>query len=196
MIPILKNAKFLFFVLLVLNLPFDLQGQVAINGDGSSPAASAMLDITSTTKGILIPRMTQTQRDAISTPASGLMIYQTDNTVGFYYYDGSSWTAVSGGGSTVTREIITGATTLTGTNDHSVVIMGSGAYTVTLPASPASGQLLTIGVANDATTLSFTGKSLVNRSGTVATNSVALSGTGALTVIYDGTNWFLVGSSS
>ena len=41
--------------------------------------------------GLLVPRMTQTQRDAISPAATGLMIYQTDGTAGFYYYNGSSW---------------------------------------------------------------------------------------------------------
>jgi hypothetical protein len=39
--------------------------------------------------------MTETQRDAISSPATGLMIYQTDGTVGFYYYNGSSWVEVA-----------------------------------------------------------------------------------------------------
>ena len=57
----------------------------------TTPDASSALDITSTTKGLLIPRMTETQRDAISSPATGLMIYQTDGTAGFYYYNGSSW---------------------------------------------------------------------------------------------------------
>ena len=69
-----------------------LQAQVGINTDGSAPDNSAMLDVKSTDKGMLIPRMTQTQRDAIATPvATGLIIYQTDNTPGFYFYDGSSW---------------------------------------------------------------------------------------------------------
>ncbi len=49
------------------------------------PNASSLLDITSTTKGILIPRMTQAQRNAISSPATGLMIFQTDNTKGFNF---------------------------------------------------------------------------------------------------------------
>ena len=61
----------------------------------TTPDASSALDITSTTKGLLIPRMTETQRDAISSPATGLMIYQTDGTVGFYYYNGSSWVEVA-----------------------------------------------------------------------------------------------------
>ena len=61
----------------------------------TTPDASSALDITSITKGLLIPRMTKTQRDEISSPATGLMIYQTDGTVGFYYYNGSSWAEVA-----------------------------------------------------------------------------------------------------
>jgi hypothetical protein len=63
--------------------------QIGINNE--NPDASAALDITSTTGGLLVPRMTETQRDAISPAATGLMIYQTDGTAGFYYYNGSSW---------------------------------------------------------------------------------------------------------
>ncbi|MCY7409370.1 MAG: hypothetical protein LH473_03795, partial [Chitinophagales bacterium] len=61
----------------------------------STPNASSLLDIVSTTKGLLIPRMTKTQRDAIVAPIAGLMIYQTTNTPGFYYYDGAAWVAVA-----------------------------------------------------------------------------------------------------
>ncbi|MDA9333745.1 hypothetical protein N9Q52_01680 [Polaribacter sp.] len=60
----------------------------------TTPDASAALDITSTTKGLLIPRMTNTQRDAIVSPASGLMIYQSDQDFGFYFYNGTQWTIV------------------------------------------------------------------------------------------------------
>ncbi|MEJ7588613.1 MAG: hypothetical protein WKI04_13715 [Ferruginibacter sp.] len=53
---------------------------MAINTDGSTPDASAMLDITSTTKGLLAPRLTTTQQNAISLPAKGLLIFNiTDN---------------------------------------------------------------------------------------------------------------------
>ncbi len=56
-----------------------------------------MLDVKSDTSGILIPRMTEAQRDAINSPAIGLLIFQTDNTTGFYYYDGSSWGLIGTG---------------------------------------------------------------------------------------------------
>ena len=61
----------------------------------ATPNSSSLLEIKSTTKGLLIPRMTQTQRNAIASPAKGLLIYQTSNTPGFYYYDGAAWDAVS-----------------------------------------------------------------------------------------------------
>ena len=71
----------------------------------SGPLASAQLEIASTTKGILIPRMTTTQRDAIATPATGLKIYNT--TLGTLdIYDGAVWqrfgkqTFIKGSGST------------------------------------------------------------------------------------------------
>jgi trimeric autotransporter adhesin len=58
----------------------------------ATPANSAQLDIGSTTKGLLIPRMTKTQRNAISSPATGLLIFQTGpDSSGFHYYTGSSW---------------------------------------------------------------------------------------------------------
>jgi hypothetical protein len=61
-----------------------------------TPNASAALEVNSTTKGFLLPSMTQTQRNAIASPATGLLIYQTDQTAGFYYYNGSAWTAIAG----------------------------------------------------------------------------------------------------
>lgn len=66
----------------------------------STPNASAQLDITSTSKGLLLPRMTLAQRNAIATPATGLLIYQTDNTPGFYYFNGANWIQFSTGSST------------------------------------------------------------------------------------------------
>jgi hypothetical protein len=57
----------------------------------TAPSASAALEIKDTTRGILIPRMTMAQRNAIQNPAEGLMVYQTDSTKGYWYWDGSLW---------------------------------------------------------------------------------------------------------
>lgn len=65
-----------------------------------TPDASSVLDVTSTSKGFLAPRMTSAQRTAIASPATGLMVFQTDGTVGFYYYNGTTWVAY--GATTVT----------------------------------------------------------------------------------------------
>ena len=54
---------------------------IAINTDGSLPDASAILDITSTGKGFLAPRMTTTQQNAISLPAKGLLIFNTTDNM-------------------------------------------------------------------------------------------------------------------
>ena len=83
--------QFYTFLAVVL-VTFSTFAQVGINTE--NPDASAALDITSTTSGLLIPRMTEAQRDAVSSPSLGLMIYQTDGTAGFYYYNGSSWAEV------------------------------------------------------------------------------------------------------
>lgn len=59
------------------------------------PDQSAVLDIRSPNKGLLIPRMTVEQRNDISNPADGLLIYQTNNKSGFYFYEKSSWKPIS-----------------------------------------------------------------------------------------------------
>lgn len=67
---------------------------VSISNAVTPPDPSAMLDVSSTTKGMLIPRMTEAQRVAIATPAVGLIVYQTDQTKGFYFWD-QSWKCMS-----------------------------------------------------------------------------------------------------
>jgi hypothetical protein len=95
--------KTLLFLLLAVTfaalIPTQTRAQsVAINADSSLPDPSAILDLKSTIKGLLIPRMTQAQRNVIAVPAIGLFIYQTDNTPGFYYYDGAAWQPAKGSG--------------------------------------------------------------------------------------------------
>jgi hypothetical protein len=68
-------------------------GQVAIGAAPYSVDASAQLDVQSVTKGFLPPRMTKAQRNAIATPADGLVVYQTDNTPGLRAYENGAWVA-------------------------------------------------------------------------------------------------------
>ena len=67
----------LFIVILLINSSM-LFSQVAINTDGSGANNSAMLDVKSTSKGLLPPRMTHAELVAISNPANGLLVYCTD----------------------------------------------------------------------------------------------------------------------
>ncbi len=89
----MKKQIFTFLAILLSAATF---AQVAINNDASLPDPSAMLDIKSDTAGILIPRMTAVQRDAINNPAQGLIVYVTDDN-NFYYYNGSQWANWAGG---------------------------------------------------------------------------------------------------
>ena len=76
------------------------QNNVGIGTNAANPAPSAVLDLSSTSQGLLTPRMSIAQRNAIGSPATGLFVYQTDGTAGFYVYTGTAWTAVSGTGAT------------------------------------------------------------------------------------------------
>lgn len=102
---------------------FPATGAVGIGT--TSPNASALLDITSTTKGMLAPRMTKVQRDAIASPATGLLIYQTNSTPGFYFYNGSAWTQVAtgAGGANKTLSNLTAPTAI-----NQSIIPGSGTF--------------------------------------------------------------------
>jgi len=74
---------------LVLFFFVGLQAQVGIGT--TNPDASSILDVSSAGKGVLLPRMAQAQRTAISSPATGLLVYQTDGATGWWYYNGTQW---------------------------------------------------------------------------------------------------------
>jgi hypothetical protein len=81
----MKKIFLLLKTIFIFGIAYTQQG-VAINTDGSSSDNSAMLDIKSNAKGLLIPRLTALQKNAIVTPAVGLLIYQTDATAGFLLF--------------------------------------------------------------------------------------------------------------
>jgi len=110
--------KILFFIILLrvnliaviigFTVVASAQQGVAINTDGTNADNSALLDIKSNSKGILIPRLTAAQKTAISSPATGLLIYQTNGTAGFYYYSGSAWLPLSAAAGPLTGWSTTG----------------------------------------------------------------------------------------
>ncbi len=121
----------LLFIVAVLS-PFLLHAQVGINATNTPPHPSAILDVSSTTKGMLAPRMTEAQRLAIITPANGLIVYQTNATRGYWYYDTNipGWTNVFSGSEPWTLNGNTGtnpATQFLGTTNNQDLAFGANA---------------------------------------------------------------------
>jgi hypothetical protein len=96
----MKNLFFLVIGLLLLTYVGVMGQSIEINPASSS---SAMITGTSTDKGLLVPRMTDTQRNAIPSPATGLMVYQTNGTTGFYFWNGTTWVNLGGSGGTASE---------------------------------------------------------------------------------------------
>ena len=92
----MKRRLLLSALLFLLLCQHSYTQSLAINTDGSSANASALLDVKSTLKGILIPRMTTIQKNAIVAPANGLIVYDTDLNQ-FYFYNGTTWTPIAFG---------------------------------------------------------------------------------------------------
>jgi uncharacterized coiled-coil protein SlyX len=102
------KTRFYIFYMLVFSVGNFLTKQVSAQSENVgigtiSPEKSAVLDISSNRQGLLIPRMTESQRDAIASPAEGLLIYQYDVAPGFYYYLGGWQSLVSSSGSSANR---------------------------------------------------------------------------------------------
>ncbi len=104
--------KILFTLLVIVSIS-TINAQVGVGTN--TPNASAALDVTSTTKGLLTPRMTSVQRLAISNPADGLVVYQTDNTPGLYCYVNGAWNPVNSGITSGTwTPVVTGSSSVSG----------------------------------------------------------------------------------
>ena len=130
--------RFLFLVI----LSFMLIPVFAQTGIGTTtPHASAKLDVTSTDKGFLPPRMTSTQRTAILSPAAGLMVYQTDGTSGLYYYNGTVWIYIINSTTNVVSVVNGGTGTTTSTGTGSVVLNTSPTLITPALGTPSSATL-------------------------------------------------------
>ena len=97
------NSKFkimktrLLFLMLFFGLLASSQAQVSISSDGTDPHESAMLDVNSTDKGLLIPRMSSAERATIVNPANGLMVFDLSSNTFWFYSDATSqWEEMGG----------------------------------------------------------------------------------------------------
>jgi len=108
----IKNLKTVSIAIALLILSVSSafsQNGVAINSTNTAADSHAMLDVSATNKGVLIPRMSQATRTGISGAPAGLIVYQNDNSTGFYYYDGAAWNRLGtgNGNGTVTSVAMT-----------------------------------------------------------------------------------------
>lgn len=127
-------------LLIIISLFFSFGNEsIAQVKIGDNPATinnSSLLELESTDKGILIPRMTSAQRNAISSPTMGLLVFQSDSTSGFYYYNGTAWEIII---SDVSK-------TYTGGRDLNVVGKGVGSTkTTTVLVDNTVGEQFSIG---------------------------------------------------
>lgn len=129
---------FLFFSLISISQTFS---QVGIGT--TTPNPSAALDIVSTQGGLLVPRMTLAQITALTVDAStsGLLVYRTDTTPGFYYYDGTAWGTFTGGGTNSDWTIVG--------NDMYNANSGNVGVGTTTPLSKLHIEAVTAGLFND-----------------------------------------------
>ena len=123
---ILMKSKILILCVLSILCHSSTYAQSGNVGIGITiPDGSAILDISSTDSGVLIPRMNFTQRNAISSPAIGLLIYQTNDTIGFHFYNGSKWVLLTDGTKTIQiNNLSDGKSDNDGTNNGSSIFLG------------------------------------------------------------------------
>lgn len=89
-----KIIALVFFSLFIHQI--GVSQSVLINKDGGNPDNSAILELRSSEKGFLAPRMEATDRLSISSPATGLLVFQTNGFKGFYFYNGAAWDTLGG----------------------------------------------------------------------------------------------------
>jgi hypothetical protein len=158
----MKNKRYVFMLFCLIA---SWQGFAQTGIGTTTPDASAKLEIASTSKGFLVPRMTAAQKTAISLPATGLLIYQTDVPVGFYVNTGTSasptWLRLSndwvksGNDISYTTGNVSTTGNLTGGSSTSSKLSGFGAS-----ISSKSGSYSLV-AADNGTVISFTSATAV-----------------------------------
>ena len=179
----MKKVK-LFLMAIIMVAGYALNAQVAINTDGTDPDASAGLDVKFTDKGMLIPRMAQSEMAAIPNPANGLQAFNTDDgKIYVYVLADNQWKEVQYGSGVInlpaSYTIGTGGscanTTVNGTYYEEIALYGYN--TVTLDATVSTKGTWSI-TTNTVNGYGFSGSGTFASTGTV---QVTLNGTGTPT---------------
>lgn len=177
-----------------LNVAGVLTGSTYIGvGTGGTTEPSAIMEAKSTTKGFLLPRINTSQQNAISSPTTGLIIYNTDSS-GLVDYNGAAWLRERNGGTaTLVRYQHTIFTPTTGgtvnlVNGQYNIINPAGALltlTVNLPSSPANNDVVYIKFTQNITTVTYA-------NGTVVDGITAPTAGGLTVLTYDSgtTSWY------
>ena len=145
---------------LILNI--SLQAQVAINNDANNNSStahpSAILDVQSTDKGILIPRMTTVQRTGINSAANGLMVFDSE-TASFWFYNVDTWQEIGTdnlGNHTATQNLQLGTNFLSGDGDAEGLYVNTNGNVGIGTASPDALLHVRSGVTSDSTGIKLT----------------------------------------
>jgi hypothetical protein len=153
-----------FLILFCFIISLQAYGQTGIGT--TTPNASAKLEIAATDKGLLIPRLTSTQKGNITSPANGLLIYQTDGVVGFYVNTGTAaspvWTRINmdwtrtGNDIAFTAGNVSTTGTLTGGNSSTSSLSGFG-----VNINTQAGVTYTIDASDNGKVIQTTGASAI-----------------------------------
>jgi hypothetical protein len=177
----MKNL-ILFTCCLLISLLSYSQG-FKIGNTPSAPDSSAMLEVESTTKGFLLPRMTETERDAISNPATGLQVFNTTSNCLEFFVSGGGWQAIECGctGAPSAPGAISGDTIVCANRlavQYSVSpVPGNNSYNWTLPpgASIFTGANTYVITVNYGTTGGTVSVSASNSCGSSSASSLAIT---------------------
>ena len=150
----------------------------AINTSGSAAVASAMLDVQSTNQGVLVPRIA-TPATAITSPATGLMVYNT-TTNQFNYFNGSAWTVIGSGSTTLSA----------GSTGGQIYVTGAGGAVPTTPVTVGTDATLS---STGALTLATVNSNVGTFGSTTTSPQITVDAKGRITAI---SNQTITGGSS
>ena len=190
----MKNLIITLAFLLVLT--FTSKGQnVGINNDNSSPKASAMLDVKSANKGLLIPRVSLDSTllaTPVTSPETSLLVYNTaavhDVTPGYYYWNSAAWVRLIA--SADMQKIVTKTADATLLKTETTVL-ASGDIVLTLPAITNADDGLEIAVKNVGSYLDFVRVKPQSSHTIDGTDSSAMTRWQGWTFVASGSNWYI-----